>query len=232
MVKAVKHSTVARELKREYLKEHLEDVKKLISSWIPQLIAPEPLNPKQGTGGWQSSYRPVAEQDPDNNHILRRHLKSRALWSHHANWERKLDKIWHSLEVLRDEANSKYGVIGSNTRRQYTPEYVTVGLWKGFDLAYNGELKDWYKVPDDQQGVSYGAYKIEVSAKSPTVRSLVIKEHMDFIHYVAGLEDMKALVEIWRDTILIQKQMQSISSKSLKSVDILYPCTFCKHLWK
>ena len=87
-------------------------------------------------------------------------------------------------------------------------------------------------MPDDQQGVSYGAYKIEVSAKSPTVRSLVIKEHIEFIHYVAGLEDMKALVEIWRDTILIQKQMQLISSKSLKSVDILYPCTFCKHLCK
>jgi len=195
----------------------------LINSWIPQLIAPEPLNPKQGTEGWQSSYRPVAEQDPDNNHMLKHHLKSRALWSHHANWERKLDKIWHLLEVLRDEVNIKYGIIASNTRRQYTPEYVTVGLWKGFDLAYDREFKDWYKKPDDQQGVSYGAYKIEVSAKSPAVRSLVIKKHMDFTHYITGLEDMKALVEIWRDTILLQKQMQSIINKSLKSVDILYP---------
>ena len=232
MVKAVKYSTIAQELKKEYLKEHLEDVKNLISNWIPQLIAPEPLSPNKGAGGLQPIYRPPTELEPDNSHILRRHLRSRALWSHHANWERKLDSIWDIAAKLCEEASNKYGIISKNTKRQYTDDYVTVALWRGFDLAYGGKFWDWYKVPDDKHGVSYGAYKVELSAKTSNKRSLIISEHRDFIKYIAELYDMNTLIELWKEVAGIQERMQSISIKALKSRDILYPCTLCKHLWK
>ena len=40
MPKSMKHSAVAREIKKEYLKEHLEQVEGLITEWIEQLRAP------------------------------------------------------------------------------------------------------------------------------------------------------------------------------------------------
>jgi len=232
VAKAVKYSTIAQDMRKEYLKEHLEKVKKLIEDWIPELKAPEPLSPYKGAWGWQSIYKPPTELEPDDNHILRRHLRSRALWSHHANWERKLDSIWDIAAKLRQEVGDKYGTISKNTKRQYTDEYVTVALWKGFDLACGEEVDDWYKVPDDQPGVSYGAYKIELSAKTSNKRSLIISEHRDIIKYIAGLDYMNTLIELWKEVVRIQEHTQSISIRALKSADILYPCTFCKHLWK
>ena len=94
MTKPLKNSAIASEIKREYLKEHLEIVKKIIEDWISELVAPSPFAPLKDIWGWQSVYRPSAEQDPDSNHMLRRHLRSRALWYHHAAWVRKLENIW------------------------------------------------------------------------------------------------------------------------------------------
>ena len=107
MVKAVKHSTVAQDLKIEYLKEHLENVKRLIAEWVMQLNAPTQLAPQKGVWGWQSVYQPFAEQDPDSNHMLKRHLRSRALWSQHAGWDVKLERIWDLIKQVRIELLEK-----------------------------------------------------------------------------------------------------------------------------
>lgn len=231
MAKAVKYSEIAREMKKEYLKEHLKNVRKLIEDWLPTLKAP-PLMPQKGIWGWESVYRPVVEQDPDNNHILRRHLKSRAFWSHHANWELKLNYIWHLTNQLYKDANNQRLKQSENIQIQYIPEYFTVALWKGFDVANGRKMDDWYKVPDDQRGVSYGAYKIELSVTTEKERSLIEKEHRQFINYLAQLREMRQIVILWHEVVALQTQMYSIVNKALKSGNILYPCMFCKHLWK
>jgi len=231
VAKAVKHSEIGKEIKKEYLKEHLNGVLKLIEDWLPTLKAP-PLIVQKGIWGWESVYLPVVEQDQDNNHVLRRHLKSRAFWSHHANWELKLNNIWQLTKQLHKDAYSKYPKKSGNMQIKSTPEYFTVALWKGFDTANGLEIDDWYKTPDNQQGVSYGAYKLELSVTSDDTRSLVKKEHLQLISALAQNTIMMQLVQLWKEVSTLQAQMYSIGNKALKSGDILYPCMFCKHLWQ
>lgn len=232
MAKAVKYSSIAGEIKKEYLKEHLENAKKLIENWILELNTPEPLTPHKGVWGWQSVYRPSIEQDLDSNHILRRHLRSRALWSHHANWERKLGSVWHLTNQVRKEANDKHLEQSSNKQRQYSAEYVTVALWKGFDSALGRKIEEWYKVPDDQHGLAYGAYKLELAVTGSDERSSIEKEHREFIYYLSQLEEMRQLIELWQEVLTLQAHTQAIGNKVLKSGDVLYTCMFCRHLWK
>ena len=232
MAKAVKYSAIAREIKKEYLKEHLENVKRAIEIWIPEINTPAPLTSHKDVWGWQSIYTPPMEQDPDSNHMLKRHLRSRALWSHHANWERKIGKVWYLTNRVRKEADDKHIEHSNNKQRQYTAEYVTVALWKAFDVARGREIDDWYKVPDDQHGVSYGAYKLELSAVTSEECSSIEKEHREFNHYLAELEDMCQLIELWHEVNELKTYMQTIGNNILKSGDILYPCKFCRHLWK
>lgn len=40
MAKAVKHSEMAKEIRKDYLLRHLDEVEKLITDWIPQISAP------------------------------------------------------------------------------------------------------------------------------------------------------------------------------------------------
>lgn len=231
MPKAVKYSPVAREMKKEYLKEHLETIKALIGSWMAELYAPEPLTPSSGIWGWQSVYSPPEENYPDNNHMLRRHLRSRALWSHHSSWQRKLESIWHLTEQVRAEAEAKHKQLSDNKQWQYTAEYTKVALWKAFDVAFGKGIDEWYKEPDEQVGLAYGAYKIEVSATSSEERSSIQAEHRELVSFLSQLTTMKQLVELWGGVEELQSQMGAIASKALKSGDIFYVCMFCKHLW-
>jgi len=99
--------------------------------------------PQKGIWGWESVYSPVIEQDPDNNHMLRRHLRSRAFWSHHANWELKLKATWDLTNKLYEDAKNTYLKQYENKQMQYTSEYLTVALWKGWDVANGRDIDDW-----------------------------------------------------------------------------------------
>ena len=87
---------------------------------------------------------------------------------------------------------------------QYTSDYVTVALWKGFDIANGLEIANWYKIPDDQHGVSYGTYKLELSSTTETERSLIKKEHRQFISDLAQHNDMLQLVDLWQEVSTLQ----------------------------
>ncbi len=207
----------------------MKEVQELIGDWLPTLKAP-PLMVQKGIFGWEGVYSPTAEQDDDGNHMLRRHLKSRAFWSHHANWQLKLNTIWKLTNQLRIDTKNEYQERYGNIK--HTPDYYAVALWKGFDVAFGLEIDDWYKIPDDKIGVSYGAYKIEVSATNENERSQVEKDHRQYISQIANNIGMMRLVELWQEVTTLQDQMYSIGNRALKSSDILYPCRFCRHLWQ
>lgn len=233
MAKAAKHSEMAKEIKKEYLLQHLDEVKTLITNWISQLGAPNPLAPREGIWGWLSVYRPALEEDPDSNHMLRQHVRSRALLRHHAGWEHKLDSIWSLINEVRKRASDKHAEQSVKEQRKYSENYLGVALWAAFDSACTGKpLKIRYKVPDDERGVACGDYKIELATATVEERSLIQKEHQDFTYYVSGLKDMKDLTDLWGEVQRLQEHMQVLASKALKSNDILYPCRFCRHLWK
>lgn len=234
MVKNIEDSTVAKEIKKEYLKEHLNEVKNFIEIWLRELSAPPPFgrNREQSSWGWQVIYIPSVEQDPDKNHMLRHHLKSRRLWTHHTNWEHELKTVWDFSNQVCTDVKLRYMEQLLNKQRQYTEDYLNTALWQGFEVACGNKLRIEYKTPDDQVGLSFGAYRIESSVTSADERTLVEKEHRDFIYEIAGLKPMRTLVDTWNEVSTIQQNIQALVTKALKSKDILHSCRFCKHLWK
>jgi len=232
MTKPLKYSAVASEIKKEYLKEHLEKVREEIETWIFELATPSPFAAVKGIWGWQEVYRPTKEYDPDSNHILRRHLRSRALWHHHAEWERKLEGLWQLKNRVNEDADKEHEERLYKKVRSYTESYIPSAVWQGFEIAKGREIYINYKIPDDRIGVSYGAYRIENSVQSADDRALVEKEHKEFSKYIAGTKIMEKLVTLWKEIQDVQKTMYSIADKTFKSHDIFYPCRFCKHLWK
>jgi len=234
MAKAPKHSAMATEIKKEYLKKHLNEVKKLVATWMGELTTPSLAVRERGqlSWGWPIIYRPSSEHNPDSNHMIRRHLRSRALWSHHANWERKLENIWQLTGQVCDDIKKKYVKQSSSKQWHYTEDYVNTALWQGFEVACGRTLSLDYKVSVSKIGLSFGAYLIETSATSTKSRNLLEKEHRQFIHEIAATKEMKDLASLWSEVVEIQEAMRAIVAKALKSNDILFACRFCKHLWR
>jgi hypothetical protein len=232
MAKTAKHSEVAGELKKEYLRAHLESVKALVRSWTSELHAPEPFAPVARIWGWQMCYRSPRLDNPDDNHILRRHLNGRALWSHHGNLERKLEEIWRLTQQVRLEAQTSKESLSVNSPWRYTDAYVPVALWKAFDMALGREIGLRFTVPDGQLGLSFGAYRIEESATTPEARASVEKEYEGFIHALREFSQMKELGDAWQVSGQLETQISALADKALKSGDIFYTCRFCRHLWQ
>lgn len=223
MAKRLADSSVTREIKKEYLKKHLDSVGSLIERWGSQLYPPFPLAHQKGSWGWQSAYRPPVELDMDDNHVIRRHLRSRALWIHHANWERELDKIYESIISVRQQAEIKLQEQTESRQREYNENYLGTALDKAFDKALGREVEN---------GSSYESYATGTLAMNLEGRALIEQEHWDLILDIAELGGMKGLADQWNEVLRLQKQMQLIVDRALKSNDILYPCRFCRHLWK
>ena len=234
MSKKIEDSLVAKEIKIEYLKEHLNEVKSLINTWIGELNAPSPLgrDKKLSSWGWQLTYKPSAEQDQDQNHMLRRHLRSRTLWNHHANWDRKQESVWNLTIQIRDDASKKHMQQPLNREKHYTEDYLNTALWQGFDIACGRTIKLSYQTREGYEGLSFGAYVIKTSITSIEDRTLVEKDHRNFSYEIAQTDKMKELASLWSDIEKLQEAVRAIATKTLKSNDILYPCRFCKHLWK
>jgi hypothetical protein len=226
-----KETMMIKEIKKEYLKEHLDSVETLIEGWIGELSMPPILAPQKGVWGWQSPYRSVIENDPDNNHILRKHLRSRALWNHHTNWERKIEHIWQLKQSIRKLAELTMDAIGGEGL-QYHEDYLNTALWKGFEKALGKESKLLYSSTDDNIGVKYGAYRIEESATDADTRSVVEENHIKLIDTISVFNKTKELVDDLNEVERVQEQMKALAGRLLKSKDILYPCRFCRHLWK
>jgi hypothetical protein len=231
MANTIKHSEVAKELKKEYLKEHLESVKTLICSWRSELHPAEPLAPANHVWGWQSPYRSPREANPDDNHMLRHHLKSRALWSHHSMWERKLEEVWHFIEQARLKGKAMKDRQSMNSPFKYTCDYVPLALWKAFDMALGKAIELPFKVPDDQLGLCYGAYRIEESANTPKARAITQEDYKNFIRSLSQTAVMKHLADSWLEASQLEEQISTIADKMLKSGDVFYICGFCRHLW-
>jgi hypothetical protein len=231
MAKAVKHSQIAKELKKEYLHEHLESIKTLIRIWISELHPIEPLAPNNRVWGWQSPYQSPRQGSPDDNHMLRHHLRSRALWSHHSSWERKLEEIWQLTNQVRLKAKVKKEKQSVKGLWRYTEEYAPLALWKAFDMTLRKAIDLPFKVPDNQLGLSYGAFRIEESANTPEARLLIEEEYKSFIRSLSRIPTMKQLARSWLEASQLETQMTTIADKMLESGDILYICRFCRHLW-
>jgi hypothetical protein len=232
MDKALKNSAVAAELKKEYLREHLQSVKGIIRSWMAELHPPEPFAPDNRSWGWQTCYQSPREENPDENHMLRHHLKSRALWSHHNNWERNMNEIWQLTEQVCLEAKTRKDKQSGNKSWKYSDDYIPLALWKAFEMVLGRVNELPFSVPGDQLGLCYGAFRIEGSVNTSEARLLVEEEYRNFIYSLSKDPTMKQIAESWLLASQLEEQMITIADISMKSGDIFYLCRFCKHLWK
>jgi len=233
MAKAVKYSEMAKEIKKEYLLRHLDEVQKLITDWIPQINAPAPFLLQNDDWGWLSIYRPALEETPDSKHVLKQHLRSRTLWRHHTEWERKLIATWDFITNVRKKADDVYTQLSINQPTLHREHYIGVALTAAFNSIYTGKLlKIQYQISGDQHGVSCGDFKIELEATIDEERLSIQKEHTAYTNTISNFKEMKQLIVIWHDIEVLQNHMQTIANKVIKSKDILYPCRFCRHLWK
>ena len=233
MAKAIKHSEIAREIKKDYLMQHLDDVRNIITNWIPQLNSPAPLFPREVLFGWQSIYGPSVEIDPDSNHILRHHAHSRALWRHHNDWELKLSNVWELTVRLKEQVDDIYSKLPKSKSPECKENFLGIALWVAFDSLYlRKSPRIHYETPDDQKGVACGNYRIDSVASTKQERSSIQKKHQQLIKSIIGIKELKDLTDSWQEVKKIEEQMQTIANKILKSRDILYPCRFCRHLWK
>lgn len=231
---------ISKEIKKEYLLQHLDEVKEIIEVWINELHSPEPFASKGQNWGWYNAYKPSIEQNDDKNHILRYHIKSRTLWNHHSIWERHLQDTWRYVLELRQEARKLHDEPANDKNEEnqntwdYTEEYIETAVWTAFKVKQGiVEIPYFeYKAPDVGTGLYYGSYLIETTADSQEDRALAEQYHRTFVTQLQETEVMINLVEQITLVEETEKKMIALAEKHLKATDILHPCKFCRHLWK
>ncbi len=84
------------QIKLERLRKHLEEVEEISMKWASQLT-------------YQSILPPVLflEGKPLYNHMLRKHLRKRALWKNYTEWEQRIRRIRELSETLFKKAQEE-----------------------------------------------------------------------------------------------------------------------------
>lgn len=223
-------STVVQELKKERLREHLEEVQQLGEEWRGQLSAPSPFskkfNPKSPI-----RYKPSLEVDVDMFHMLKRHIKSRALWRNHTEWETNLEKIRDLEEPIGKRTDS---IVAEMTRQspkfEYTRWFAYTALEKVFLKMSRLQSVRKYE-PKTGGGLIFGGDMIEETATGESIAS-VERDHKSLIKELERYSEWKYILVHWRSVKRLEESMRKIVSDTLKSSDFFYPCRFCRKLFK
>jgi len=177
----------------------------------------------------QTRYMPPTEQDALTNHMLRKHLRKRAIWSNHAQWELALNIVTELAPAARNGVSRLM-----ETHRGHwetTEDYEGTALQKALELAAGQE---WEAVYSQKTGFSRGVWLgdilIEKSARPDEVKE-VGSLHRQLVEQAAQSKEMVALAGKWREVLKLRDRMQELASKALKASDILYQCQFCRRLW-
>lgn len=233
MAKTVKQSAVAREIKKDYLVKHLDLVERLIAEWMAQFKVAGPFSPHDGVLGWQSEYRPLLEVDPDSNHMLRSHVRSRTLWRHHTDWEQKIALAWSLASQLREASTGQLPLGRGNDAVGIWNSYVGTALLAAFEgVRRNSRPGMNYRMPEDGVGVVCGDFKIDTVAVTEEERKAAQERHSALAMSMYQQQAMRKLVECWQEIEDLESHMTQLATRACRSRDILYPCRFCRHLWK
>ncbi len=231
------YGEIISQIKKEWLQKHLDETEDLIKVWLKQLRAPEPFKPD-----WNSVYKPNLERDADENHILRKHIRSRSLWKHHSDWEIELAAIKTSMDKLRKIGKSYVDQLvveaeaerkrGTGPRLCPTDKFLETALEYAF-ASKTGQvdlhMPSYGHRPDG--GVNLGRYRIESSVSLEEVQKIAEK-HGKLITVIKDTAEFKMMMVQWDQAKTHEDSMTKIVSDTLKSYAILYPCRFCrKHFW-
>lgn len=255
MAKKQKSGEVIARVKQARLTKHLDEVEQTIRRWITELNAPEPFYwseseesesfgrlPTTGPRGrsveeirlerWKSwachsVYVPYSEEDADTKHILRRHLRSRALWRYHAEWERALNRIWQLATPLCERAGKM--LAEKSGGKQLTEDYKGLALRDAFAFTLGQQPTKTYS-QRGTRGVWYDDILIEKTA-SAEQKDAISQEHWQMMSELGRSKEMVDLAQEWQKTLALQEKIEGLTKKALKSSDFLNPCQFCRRLW-
>ena len=213
------------------LEKHLAEVEKLIGNWIKELPAREPFEYVNRTWGWREVYRASLAQDPDTNHMLRQHLRSRPLWKHHTEWELKLDQIWVILPAVRDRAQKEMQKM-LRDGDSYTTDFMDSALYQAFHIAWDRPILLEYSFNDPKPGARFGGYVIERNASKKAELQVITEAHGGLVDRLAKTRKMHQIADLWTEVTQVEAAMQSLAGKILKANEHLHHCGFCRKLWK
>lgn len=269
MARKRKSKAILAEVRRDRLNKHLNEVEDLIWEWITDLDTPSPFYWSSSEESrelrtvrlvtvdyrlepWKlwacrSVYVPPVEQDTASNHILRKHLRKRALWSYHTEWEQGLNRI-RELGIPICERATEMGNVRAKGRKP-TEDYKAAALLVALELALGHTPEKSYSprvqgvsyaesrgIPEKLrsprvQGVYYAEFLIEKTANAEQVNG-VVEEHWQMISELGRSKKMRELAREWQQVLDLQEKMKELAQKAIKSSDILYPCQFCRRLWQ
>ncbi len=257
MARLKKSEAILAEVRRDRLNKHLNEVENLISTWVSELTAPSPFCwsecEESATFGTQpirmkanvpeyipekhwelwacrSVYKPPTEQDTASNHILRKHLRKRALWKYHSEWGQELNRIRELGAPLCEKAADM--LKERKKGRELTEDYMPVALRAALEIASGNAPPGSYSQRSGfSQGVWYDEILIEKSANVQQVDA-VAERHRQMISELAESKEMNELARVWQKVLVLGERMRELAHKAVKSSDILYPCQFCRRLWQ
>ncbi len=177
----------------------------------------------------QALYVPPTEQDAVTNHMLRKHLRKRSIWTIHTQWEQRLKRVTE----LAPAARNKLSQLAEKYKGHWeiSEDYEGTALERALGLSAGQERPEpYWQKPGFSRGVWLGNILIEKSARPEEVEQ-VGSQHRQLVEEAAQSEEMRLMAIEWVEVLKLQGKMQELASKTLKSSDILYPCQFCRRLW-
>lgn len=205
---------------KERLTEHLRSVDSLIKDWVGELSLPLPFDFGEKSWPCRVLYTPRSEGAVDKNHILRHHLRSRALWRNHAEWVRtvrRLEELGHAICKLAREMRPEGSVA-----------YREAALWAAYRLAIGEKFKKKYEV---EQGKGITFYGVTIDDTTVTTeKDRVADDHWKMLRSLAYCKEMAMFIEMLEQARAFQKRIVDLATRAQSSSDIFYPCKLCKRL--
>lgn len=214
-------SEAASQLMKERLAKHLDYVESLIKNWMQELSIPIPFVIGEKSWPVDLEFIPSNEKDVDKNHMIHRHLRSRALWRNHSEWERCIREIERLGIAIYKKAAQKHPGVSKN--------YLQTALWAAFETATGGKIRKLYELVEGK-GVTFYGHIIDLQDNF-TVKKRE-DEHWEIISELSKCEEITKLIIMRKQARVFQERMTGLANKALLSSDIFYPCKFCKRLMK
>ena len=221
-----KMGQVGLELKKSLLLKHLGELEKLGREWLRELNAPRPFADSSTSMDPSSAgYKPAVERDEEANHMLRRHFRSRQLWKTHAEWGEK----HRAIARLRIGIQEQFGPV--RTRGGTTHSFLDTALEDAFDQILEGKISFGYELVDLGTSVMHRARTIVKSDLPPKLDSVETR-HKKLRQEVAASKEMRQVKDMWSEASGLEESMTGLVRTALRASDLMYPCRYCRHLWK
>lgn len=224
-------SEIVKEIKKERLSRHFDEVDRVIRLYQPALHAPPPFRVTDGEP-WPRVYRPKVEQDSNANHMLRRHLRSRAFWKHHGDWERELEAIRGGGEGLLQDIAAVYlaGLMEENNEIRPTRLFGRTALEDAFQEHDNMKVAGRYELRQEG-GVNYRGHLIAEAATQENFES-VKTAHWHLVDKMKSSPEMSVIGSLWETVKSHQISMGKILNDVVLAGDLIYPCRFCRSFFR